>query len=95
MLHIQGELSHRQIDPNHQFDSFVMVSGDHCIIQNLGPAAEKNFQSAITRHAGETPHKFHKWHETFAIHAKTIQQVSGAMPLFLKRNCSPKRIDSW
>ena len=51
---INGDTAVCQIDPSHTTNSFMTLSGDYFIVQDLGPAAEKNFRSTATKHTGKT-----------------------------------------
>ena len=69
-LTIQGQQTCCELDPNHQTNSFMTASGDHFVLQDLGPAAEKNFQTTATKHGRKTPCEFHKWCETVTVCVK-------------------------
>ena len=52
----------------------MTLSGDCFIMQDLGPAAEKNFQSTATKCAGKTMCELCKWCETFTVHVKRFDK---------------------
>ena len=59
-----SETGQHKTDPSEQ-SSFMTISGNCFILQDVGPSAEKNLCSTVTKHCGKTVCEFHKWH-TFA-----------------------------
>jgi len=67
---VNNSLARYQTDPNHASGSFMTLSGDYYIMQDLGPSSEKNFCTTALYYEGKTPYEFYKWYETFSIHVK-------------------------
>ena len=56
-----SKMERHKTDPS-KLSSFMSISGDHFIPQDVGPSAEKNLCSTVTKHCGKTVCEFHKWH---------------------------------
>ena len=48
-----GREGRHKIDP-HEQSSFMSISGDYFILQDMGPSAEKNLRSTMTKYQGNT-----------------------------------------
>ena len=52
----------------------MALSGDYFILQDLGPAAEKNLRLTVTKYTGTTAYDFYKWYEVITIHIKRFNK---------------------
>ena len=63
-----------EIDSSHPASSFMALSGDYFILQDLGPAAKKNLRLTVTKYTGTTAYNFYKWYEVITIHIKRFNK---------------------
>ena len=71
---IGNTLARHEIDSSHPASSFMALSGDYFILQDLGPASEKNLRLTVTKYTGNTAYDFYKWYEVITIHIKRFNK---------------------
>ena len=84
-----GKEGRHKTDPYKQ-SSFMSLSGDYFILQDVGPSAEKNLRSTMTKYQGKTVYEFHKWYTVTLSHMRRYNKYLHPYELFSSDITDPK-----
>lgn len=85
-----GKEARHERDPSKPGSSFMALSGDYFILQDMGPSAEKNLRSTVTKYYGKTVYEFHKWYTVTGSHMRRYNKYLHPYELFTSDITDPK-----